>query len=42
MASSIVAARFGCDELYVVEFSPVMVAHAGPGLVGLAYQTVQT
>ena len=35
-----VATRFECDDLYTVEFSPVMGAHAGPGVVGLAYQTV--
>jgi DegV family protein with EDD domain len=34
-----VVARFECDELYTVEFSPVMAAHSGPGLIGLAYQT---
>jgi DegV family protein with EDD domain len=33
-----VAAQLQVDELYTVEFSPVMVAHAGPGLIGLAYQ----
>jgi DegV family protein with EDD domain len=33
-----VAAQLQVDELYMVEFSPVMVAHAGPGLIGLAYQ----
>jgi fatty acid-binding protein DegV len=33
------AAQLEYDELYTVEFSPVMVAHAGPGMIGLAYQT---
>jgi fatty acid-binding protein DegV len=32
------AAQLEPDKLYTVEFSPVMVAHAGPGLIGLAYQ----
>jgi DegV family protein with EDD domain len=29
--------RFDCLELYVTEFTPVMGAHVGPGLLGLAY-----
>jgi DegV family protein with EDD domain len=29
--------RFDCLELYVTEFTPVMGAHAGPGLLGLAF-----
>ena len=33
----IVAERFDCDEIYLVELTPVMGAHAGPGVVGLAY-----
>jgi len=32
-----VAGRFDCVELYVTEFTPVMGAHAGPGLLGLAF-----
>ena len=32
-----VSAQLQVAELYTVEFSPVMVAHAGPGLIGLAY-----
>ena len=31
--------RFDCIELYVTEFTPVMGAHVGPGLLGLAYFT---
>jgi DegV family protein with EDD domain len=31
------AARFDCRELYITEFSPVMGAHAGPGLLGIAF-----
>jgi DegV family protein with EDD domain len=34
----IVARRLECDEIYLVELTPVMGAHAGPGVVGLAYQ----
>jgi len=30
--------RFDCSEVYFVELTPVMGAHAGPGVVGLAYQ----
>jgi DegV family protein with EDD domain len=33
-----VTERFDCDEIYLAEFTPVMGAHAGPGVVGLAYQ----
>jgi DegV family protein with EDD domain len=29
--------RFHCEELYVTEFTPVMGAHTGPGLVGVAF-----
>ena len=32
-----VAAEFPCRELYVSEFSPVMGAHTGPGLLGIAF-----
>lgn len=35
---NIVDERFGCEETYLVELTPVMGAHAGPGVVGLAYQ----
>jgi len=31
------AERFNCVELYLTEFTPVMGAHAGPGLLGLAF-----
>jgi fatty acid-binding protein DegV len=33
------ADRFDCRELYVSELTPVMGAHTGPGLLGLAYYT---
>jgi DegV family protein with EDD domain len=32
-----VSERFDCLELYLTEFTPVMGAHAGPGMLGLAY-----
>jgi DegV family protein with EDD domain len=31
------ASEFDCRELYITEFTPVMGAHAGPGLLGIAY-----
>jgi DegV family protein with EDD domain len=34
----LVEERFECDEIYLVELTPVMGAHAGPGVVGLAFQ----
>jgi DegV family protein with EDD domain len=32
-----IAKRFKCDELYISEFTPVMGAHLGPGLLGVAF-----
>lgn len=32
-----VADRFDCVELYVTEFTPVMGAHTGPGVLGVAF-----
>jgi DegV family protein with EDD domain len=29
--------RFRCKELYMVEFTPVMGAHTGPGVLGVAF-----
>jgi len=29
--------RFGLDEIMLTDFTPVMGAHAGPGVLGLAY-----
>jgi DegV family protein with EDD domain len=29
--------RFHCEELYTVEFTPVMGAHTGPGVLGVAF-----
>jgi DegV family protein with EDD domain len=34
-----VAEEFDCAQLFVTEFSPVMGAHTGPGLLGLAFHT---
>lgn len=35
--SSEISARFQCSELFITEFTPVMGAHIGPGLVGVAF-----
>ena len=32
-----VAEQFNCVELYVTEFTPVMGAHTGPGILGVAF-----
>jgi len=32
-----VADQFNCAELYVTEFTPVMGAHVGPGLLGVVF-----
>ncbi len=32
-----ISARFQCSELLITEFTPVMGAHIGPGLVGVAF-----
>jgi len=32
-----VAERFDCRELYLTEFTPVMGAHSGPGILGIAF-----
>jgi DegV family protein with EDD domain len=34
-----VAEQFNCVELYVTEFTPVMGAHTGPGILGIAFYT---
>jgi DegV family protein with EDD domain len=34
-----VAQHFHCEELYTTEFTPVMGAHTGPGVIGLAFYT---
>jgi DegV family protein with EDD domain len=35
--SQLLADKFDCVELYVTEFTPVMGAHTGPGLLGVAF-----
>ena len=35
--STLISAEFECDELFVSEFTPVMGAHIGPGMVGVAF-----
>jgi DegV family protein with EDD domain len=32
-----IADRFHCDEMYVTELTPVMGAHTGPGVLGVAF-----
>jgi DegV family protein with EDD domain len=32
-----IAAHFDCAELFITEFTPVMGAHTGPGLLGIAF-----
>jgi DegV family protein with EDD domain len=32
-----ISARFDCATLFITEFTPVMGAHIGPGLIGVAY-----
>ncbi len=32
-----ISAEFNCREIYITEFTPVMGAHTGPGLVGVAF-----
>ena len=32
-----IESQFECEELYISEFSPVMGAHIGPGLVGVSF-----
>ena len=33
----LIAEQFDCRELFITEFTPVMGAHAGPGVLGIAY-----
>jgi DegV family protein with EDD domain len=35
--AELIDARFNCVEFYVSEFTPVMGAHTGPGVIGFAY-----
>jgi len=32
-----ISSRFDCTELFITEFTPVMGAHIGPGLIGVAF-----
>ena len=32
-----ISSQFDCTELFITEFTPVMGAHTGPGLVGIAF-----
>ena len=34
---AMVRSRFRCQEFYITEFTPVMGAHSGPGVIGLAF-----
>ncbi|MBI3744006.1 MAG: DegV family protein [Chloroflexi bacterium] len=35
-----IAKRFQCDLLHVTQFTPVMGAHSGPGVVGVAFRVI--
>jgi DegV family protein with EDD domain len=37
-----VRSRFNCVEFYITEFTPVMGAHTGPGVIGLAFYAEET
>jgi DegV family protein with EDD domain len=32
-----IASQFTCEEIFITEFTPVMGAHTGPGLIGIAF-----
>jgi len=32
-----ISSQFDCAELFITEFTPVMGAHIGPGLIGVAF-----
>ena len=34
-----VESEFNCREVFISEFTPVMGAHLGPGLLGVAFHT---
>ena len=34
-----IARQFNCHELHVVELTPVMGAHTGPGVLGVVFYT---
>jgi DegV family protein with EDD domain len=33
----LISSRFDCREIFITEFTPVMGAHTGPGLIGVAF-----
>jgi DegV family protein with EDD domain len=37
-----IQSRFNCVEFYITEFTPVMGAHTGPGVLGLAFYAEET
>jgi DegV family protein with EDD domain len=37
-----IQSRFNCVEFYITEFTPVMGAHTGPGVIGLAFYADDT
>ena len=32
-----ISSQFNCAELFITEFTPVMGAHTGPGVIGVAF-----
>jgi DegV family protein with EDD domain len=36
-----IESRFPCESLSITQFTPVMGAHSGPGVVGVAFRTVE-
>ena len=32
-----ISSRYDCTELFITEFTPVMGAHTGPGVIGIAF-----
>lgn len=36
----VVASRFACKEVHITQFTPVMGAHSGPGVLGIAFRVV--
>jgi len=32
-----ISSQFDCAELFITEFTPVMGAHTGPGVIGVAF-----
>lgn len=40
--SELIDSRFNCVEFYITEFTPVMGAHTGPGVIGFAFYADET